>query len=484
MTGDTDSVDVNDNKIKRNSMGSYTKMEQESMMGSGGTVMFSVKYFLATNFPVQYDLHQSRSSVVICDNLEGEDHNVGSTSESERGACATFFGSSSTEISGRDVMKEEESWDPAEAENAWGNSATLYYIPNPNTNDQPINCFVDLETVRRKLFYKQYANAEEFADEIRTWLHLPPESVEPISIPSEEIAGMDEGDITLYVLEKATQKAMEQSHSLLGEVSLQQQHLIEMRDMRENAKCNKKIPPPVLPAVWGSVSATLAKCGSVPIYERSNLERIDEGDHTKFDAIGGLKNSVKVTVKGEGSNDCEESANVLQIKAEVDCNEGANLEDSTLNTDQDGTNEPLTHMEQVQLAEDLRLLDDNEMGGVVDIILEHNPLTVDEIPTDDEPEAIIQFKDLKPITLQKVATYVQSVLTSTSNCEFVLLISNSMSREFSVAAPFADYYGRAESVHADDDNRFSSSSSTSISCHSSSSSDTVAFENSTKVEPL
>uniref|UniRef100_A0A0K0CY29 BTB domain-containing protein n=1 Tax=Angiostrongylus cantonensis TaxID=6313 RepID=A0A0K0CY29_ANGCA len=168
---------------------------------------------------------------------------------------------------------------------------------------------------------------------------------------------------------------------------------------------------------------------------------------------------IKVTVKGEGSNDCEESTDILQINAEVDCNEGFNLQDSTLNTDQDGTNEPLPHMEQVKLAEDLRLLDDNKMGGVVDIILEHDALTVGEVRSvaglcaltflhsfrkkslqilnDEEPEAIIKFKDLKPITLRKVATYVKSVLTSTSNrgtfcnaLEFLHILSYS---RFSVA---------------------------------------------------
>uniref|UniRef100_A0A0K0CY30 NAC domain-containing protein n=1 Tax=Angiostrongylus cantonensis TaxID=6313 RepID=A0A0K0CY30_ANGCA len=92
MTGGTDSVDVN--KIQRNPVDSYVKMEQ----------------------------------------IEG--YNGGSTSGSGQGASETLFRSSSTEASSRVVKKEEESWDPAEVENAWGNRATLYDIPNPNTNYQ------------------------------------------------------------------------------------------------------------------------------------------------------------------------------------------------------------------------------------------------------------------------------------------------------------------------------------------------------------
>ncbi|KAJ1348848.1 hypothetical protein KIN20_004241 [Parelaphostrongylus tenuis] len=137
---------------------------------------------------------------------------------------------------------------------------------------QSINCLVDLETVRRKLFYRQYANAEEFSNEIRTWLDLPPDSEKPVSTPPEEIADMDEDDRTLYVTQKEGEKMIAETQELLKELSLQIDHLLEIKEMRESARRNNKVPPKVLPAIWKSVSATLAKCEAVTAYKSPKLE--------------------------------------------------------------------------------------------------------------------------------------------------------------------------------------------------------------------
>ncbi|KAJ1346001.1 hypothetical protein KIN20_000664 [Parelaphostrongylus tenuis] len=141
---------------------------------------------------------------------------------------------------------------------------------------QSINCLVDLETVRRKLFYRQYANAEEFSNEIRTWLDLPPDFEKPSSIPPGEIADMDEEDTALYATQKEGEKMIAETQELLKELSLQMDHLLKIKEMRESARRNNKVPPKVLPAIWKSVSATLAKCEAVAAYESPKLEINEE----------------------------------------------------------------------------------------------------------------------------------------------------------------------------------------------------------------
>ncbi|KAJ1362097.1 hypothetical protein KIN20_021516 [Parelaphostrongylus tenuis] len=223
---------------------------------------------------------------------------------------------------------------------------------------QSINCLVDLETVRRKLFYRQYANAEEFSNEIRTWLDLPPDSEKPVSTPPEEIADMDEDDRTLYATQKEGEKMIAETQELLKELSLQIDHLLEIKEMRESARRNNKVPPKVLPAIWKSVSATLAKCEAVTAYKSPKLE---------------------IKEKAEGSTVSEEvPLSIKEIRIEDDENENTGVADSAPNADHEEENEAMSYMEQLLLAEHLQLLNDDQMGTVVDIILEHDGLTVSE----------------------------------------------------------------------------------------------------------
>ncbi|KJH48902.1 hypothetical protein DICVIV_04977 [Dictyocaulus viviparus] len=222
---------------------------------------------------------------------------------------------------------------------------------------QPINWLIDLATVKRKLIYKQYANAEEFANEIRT-----------------------------------TKNTIAKAQALVRELSLQEQYLGDMKYVRENARCQMKTPPKVIQSVWDSAYATFEKCGALPVYKNVKTEQNNE-----------------VCDKTEDYTVSEEPANIPPLDTKSDCGQDAVLANKESNLNQDGTDGSLSYIEQLQLAEDLKLLSDDEMSAIVDIILKHNTV---KIPNDEKSVVSIFFRELKPATLREMATYIDSVLNS------------------------------------------------------------------------
>ncbi|KAJ1346002.1 hypothetical protein KIN20_000665 [Parelaphostrongylus tenuis] len=179
----------------------------------------------------------------------------------------------------------------------------------------------------------------------------------------------------------------------------------------------------------------------------------------------------------------------------------------------------MSYMEQLLLAEHLQLLNDDHMGTVVDIILKHNGLT---IPDDENHSISIAFRDLKPITLREIATYVDSVLSSsptsgnddskTKNGKtksdgarrktqptrkrtdidiearkrelmggIRRLGGTGATKPIKKHAPYTDKYAQLKRFYAQNESTAASSSTTSASCQFSSSSDTVVSEDSVKI---
>ncbi|KAJ1348849.1 hypothetical protein KIN20_004242 [Parelaphostrongylus tenuis] len=139
---------------------------------------------------------------------------------------------------------------------------------------------------------------------------------------------------------------------------------------------------------------------------RVSLEQIMQS----FLSYRRLRRRVGVTEQAEGSTVSEEVPfSIKEIRIEDDENENTGVADSVPDADHEEENEAMSYMEQLLLAEHLQLLNDDQMGTVVDIILKHDGLT---IPDDENDSISIAFRDLKPITLREIATYVDSVLSS------------------------------------------------------------------------
>lgn len=128
---------------------------------------------------------------------------------------------------------------------------------------EPINWLLELQTVKRKLTYRQYETAEEFANEIRTlclnpidssladeclrllhafdkiWLYLPvdPDEAPPPPPVVLESVSVDEDvvDQNLEMLIEATEKAVNKVQSLILEVDSKRALLDDVRRKRRMA---------------------------------------------------------------------------------------------------------------------------------------------------------------------------------------------------------------------------------------------------------
>ncbi|VDO87794.1 unnamed protein product [Heligmosomoides polygyrus] len=259
---------------------------------------------------------------------------------------------------------------------------------------EPINWLLELQTVKRKLTYRQYETAEEFANEIRTWLYLPvdPDEAPPPPPVVLESVSVDEDvvDQNLEMLIEATEKAVNKVQSLILEVDSKRALLDDVRRKRRMAFSLGEDEPPVPQTLLQSTQVTMDKCEAMLAPPKEIVQ--------------------PVVVKTENVDETAESVETTELPsaAPVELVDTADKTTTVPEPEDAGKSVPMTQQELIQLAKDLQRLSGEELQQVViKSILKFHTLSVPECV---EENASIAFENLTPTTLHEVRSHVSTLL--------------------------------------------------------------------------
>ncbi|WKY04736.1 hypothetical protein Q1695_005612 [Nippostrongylus brasiliensis] len=264
---------------------------------------------------------------------------------------------------------------------------------------QPINWLIELPTVKKKLKYRQYGDADEFANEIRTlcmnpidnglmdeclallhvfdqlWLHLPADPVEEQPPPTPVAEVMDEDDELLLLRDEAANQ-LKATESLLTELDSKQALLRDVQRRRREAWSTGAEMPRFDPSLKMSVKNTLEKCQALlgPLEGKPLLE-------------DGAEQSQKAKTK-----------QTVVTKEEV-----------IPDTKNEDKNAPMTLDDMDELAEEIKKLNTSEIDNVIRTILNHHTI---EIPDGDEELVAIPIDRLAHNALKDIRSYVTELLAT------------------------------------------------------------------------
>ncbi|XGW29647.1 hypothetical protein V3C99_009026 [Haemonchus contortus] len=265
-----------------------------------------------------------------------------------------------------------------------------------NSKYEPINWLIELPTVKKKLNHRQYANAEEFANEIRTlcmnpidaaltdeclsllrtfdklWLYLPPDPEErsPTFMNVLDVEQADASYPSTYPAEPIERKNAQRLHTDV--------HASILGNVKNKQIVVKKTGEKALMAQHPSY-ANPDDCVPVALPHHGHLEMGD-------------KQVVKPT-----HEDDKEAEQV---------NHGTVTIDSLRDIENDEPCASLTHKEMVRLAQDLQCLSEEEMAEIIEIILKYH---VVEVPEGNEEFIAIPFDSLTSGSLHEIHERVAAI---------------------------------------------------------------------------
>ncbi|WKY04735.1 hypothetical protein Q1695_005612 [Nippostrongylus brasiliensis] len=276
---------------------------------------------------------------------------------------------------------------------------------------QPINWLIELPTVKKKLKYRQYGDADEFANEIRTlcmnpidnglmdeclallhvfdqlWLHLPADPVEEQPPPTPVAEVMDEDDELLLLRDEAANQ-LKATESLLTELDSKQALLRDVQRRRREAWSTGAEMPRFDPSLKMSVKNTLEKCQALlgPL-EGKPLVSVTYLRQSEFQLEDGAEQSQKAKTK-----------QTVVTKEEV-----------IPDTKNEDKNAPMTLDDMDELAEEIKKLNTSEIDNVIRTILNHHTI---EIPDGDEELVAIPIDRLAHNALKDIRSYVTELLAT------------------------------------------------------------------------
>uniref|UniRef100_A0A7I4Z5B5 Bromodomain-containing protein 4 n=1 Tax=Haemonchus contortus TaxID=6289 RepID=A0A7I4Z5B5_HAECO len=311
---------------------------------------------------------------------------------------------------------------------------------------------MDLGTIKKKLDNKQYATAQEFADDIKLvcsncftynpatdvihqhgrallrafeerWQHLPAdEDVADTNVVATS-CDMDEDDqLDLFLNHLVTQrKKLQERLDQMGQYATE---LAELQMKRKEAKQGEGSVPSVPPTLMSSVQQTLAQCGvTVQPLTPSNRTRRGPPAHVKEDSplSNGPATSIsplprKEAMKRPQSHTINEPAKLYcgrgrrpgsknKPKAESSANGKPWKDDYEFDSSDEASHEPMSYDEKRQLSLDINKLPGDKLSMVVSIIESREDLS------DISPEEIeIDFETLKAVTLRDLEAFVAAAL--------------------------------------------------------------------------
>lgn len=316
---------------------------------------------------------------------------------------------------------------------------------------------MDLGTIKKKLESKQYANPQEFADDIllvcsncftynpatdvihqhgrsllrafeERWAHLPAD---------EDVADTNTVATSCEIVEDDDQIPCMINHLVAEQKKLQERidqmaqfatELSELQMKRKEAKHGEAPLPAVPPALISSVQQTLAQCGVTlqpPTPTSTNRSRRGPAIHVKEDSPLSLSNGPatsispltrKEAVKRPPAHTSSEPAKLYcgrgrrpgsknKPKAESSANGKPWKDDYEFDSSDEASHEPMSYDEKRQLSLDINKLPGDKLSMVVSIIESREDLS------DISPEEIeIDFETLKAVTLRDLEAFVAAAL--------------------------------------------------------------------------
>ncbi|KIH63249.1 hypothetical protein ANCDUO_06451 [Ancylostoma duodenale] len=286
-----------------------------------------------------------------------------------------------------------------------------YYdiIPNP----------MDLGTIKKKLDNKQYANAQEFAEDVRLWANLPvDEDVADTNVVATSCEVVDEEDALESYLtswESLKEKSLGFAESITS-------RLLEIRELK-----SKDAPQSAILEAVKSLEKLLAQTATftVPPFTppSTRTRRAPAATHIKEDSP--LSNGPATSVSTMPRRDLKRpaAAHTSSEPAKLYCGRGrrpgsknkpkaessANgkpwKDDYEFDSGDEASHEPMSYDEKRQLSLDINKLPGDKLSMVVSIIESREDLS------DISPEEIeIDFETLKAVTLRDLEAFVAAAL--------------------------------------------------------------------------
>ncbi|CAH1786181.1 unnamed protein product [Owenia fusiformis] len=283
---------------------------------------------------------------------------------------------------------------------------------------------MDLNSVKSKMENRQYANAAQFAEDVRLifsncyrynpagsdvvnmakklqdvfemkYAKLPDEPLEPLELgdesSSESSSSEEEEDSEAEREEKLSelQKQLKEVQDQLGKLT--QEHLQKVKEKSERAKIKKKKKK--------EKKEKKLEMAGTPLNTPMPLSTpIAEVKPTKSSSVKKQGKTPKTPSTGAKKPRVNSNKSLKKSKA------GALV--PTFDSDDEDSAKPMTYDEKRQLSLDINKLPGDKLGRVVHIIQSREPSLRDSNP--DEIE--IDFETLKPSTLRELESYVMQCL--------------------------------------------------------------------------
>ncbi|KAJ1361340.1 hypothetical protein KIN20_020557 [Parelaphostrongylus tenuis] len=308
---------------------------------------------------------------------------------------------------------------------------------------------MDLGTIKKKLDNKQYANAQEFADDIRLvcnncflynpstdaiyhhgrsllrafedrWKNLPTdEDVDTNVATSCDLDEDDQMDIFLNNA-NAQRKKLQERVDLVAQNC---EELAQIRLKRKEAKLNDTPIPPYPPNLVTSVQQTLMQCG-LPIQQVPATSRVRRATVTHTTDDSPLSNGPATSISPLPRRDLKRPPPTTSTepsklycgrgrrpgsknkpKPETSANGKPWKDDYEFDSGDEASHEPMSYDEKRQLSLDINKLPGDKLSMVVSIIESREDLS------DISPEEIeIDFETLKAVTLRDLEAFVAAAL--------------------------------------------------------------------------
>ncbi|RCN49997.1 hypothetical protein ANCCAN_03825 [Ancylostoma caninum] len=287
---------------------------------------------------------------------------------------------------------------------------------------EPINWLIDLATVKKKLDYRQYEDADEFAAEIRSicmnplddsladdslsllhsfeqlWLYMPLDPELPL-IP-EDSEGMDELELKYFAMLATLINNKKKCQFYGNQLSLNLQRVNDMSEAQRAAgQQDNALPviPPYMKKEMDALAAKLQPYTSIPIDVLMESDLLHSPDRL-LSAIAPVAPELMEMLRGKIVEQTEKSSSEHTAK---DDQLDPNLE------------EPLTTEEKEQLVKDIEKLSDDDKITVLGIIANDDDVAV----RFDEEDVHIELTNAKPSTFRKVVDCITALMQRQLSCQ-------------------------------------------------------------------
>ncbi|EYC31443.1 hypothetical protein Y032_0004g2157 [Ancylostoma ceylanicum] len=287
---------------------------------------------------------------------------------------------------------------------------------------EPINWLIDLATVKKKLDYRQYEDADEFATDVRSicmnplddsladdslsllrsfeqlWLYMPLDPAVPL-VP-EDSEGMDELELKYFAMLATLINNKKKCQFYGNQLSLHLQRVKVMSEAQRAAgQQGNAVPeiPSYMKKEMDALAAKLQPYTCIPIDVLVESDLVHSPDRL-LSAIAPVAPELMELLRGKVVEQNEKGTPEQSSK------------DERLNPDLE---EPLTPEEQEQLAKNIEKLSDDDKITILGIIADDDNVAVNF----DDEDVHIELTNAKPSTFRKVVDCVAAMMQRQLTCQ-------------------------------------------------------------------